>query len=53
MSVTPLPRVRIVRLDAATLAALADGDLARAELTSPVPLDGLEVVLELDVSQDR
>jgi len=32
------PGVRIVQLDAATLAALADGDLARAEATSPVPL---------------
>jgi ribosomal-protein-alanine N-acetyltransferase len=31
-------RVRIVQLDAATLAALADGDLARAGVTSPVPL---------------
>jgi RimJ/RimL family protein N-acetyltransferase len=36
--VTPPPRVRIVQLDAATLAALADGDLALAERTSPVPL---------------
>lgn len=32
------PRVSIVRLDAATLAALADGDLERAQATSPVPL---------------
>ena len=31
-------RVRIVQLDAATLAALADGDLDRARLSSPVPL---------------
>lgn len=30
--------VRIVPLDAATLTALADGDLAAANLTSPVPL---------------
>ncbi len=32
------PCIRIVQLDAAALAALADGDLGRAELTSPVPL---------------
>ena len=31
-------RVTIVQLDATTLAALADGDLARAGATSPVPL---------------
>jgi RimJ/RimL family protein N-acetyltransferase len=31
-------RVRIVQLDAATLAALADGDLAAANRTSPVEL---------------
>jgi len=31
-------RVRIVQLDPDTLAALADGDLARASLTSPVAL---------------
>jgi [ribosomal protein S5]-alanine N-acetyltransferase len=36
--VAPLPRLRLVQLDAATLAALADGDLRRAELTAPVPL---------------
>ena len=30
--------VRIVHLDAAALQALADGDLARAQETSPVPL---------------
>jgi RimJ/RimL family protein N-acetyltransferase len=30
--------VRIVQLDGPTLHALAEGDLARAELTSPVPL---------------
>jgi len=30
--------VRIVQLDAATLAALADGDLERAQVTSPVAL---------------
>ena len=30
--------MRIVQLDAATLAALADGDLDRARLSSPVPL---------------
>ena len=35
---TRLPRVRIVQLDAPTLAALADGDLPRADLTSPVRL---------------
>jgi [ribosomal protein S5]-alanine N-acetyltransferase len=35
--VTP-PDVRIVQLDAATLAALADGDLERARATSPAPL---------------
>ena len=35
---TEAPRIRIVQLDAATLAALADGDLALAERTSPVPL---------------
>ncbi len=35
---TGTPRVRIVHLDGATLAALADGDLARAQITSPVPL---------------
>ena len=35
---TPPPQIRIVQLDGATLAALADGDLARAERTSPVPL---------------
>jgi RimJ/RimL family protein N-acetyltransferase len=34
----PTPTVRIVRLDPATLAALADGDLGRAQTTSPVPL---------------
>ena len=33
-----LPRIRIVQLDPATLAALADGDLAAASATSPVPL---------------
>lgn len=33
-----MPAVRIVRLDAATLAALAEGDLDRAQATSPVPL---------------
>lgn len=32
------PHIRIVQLDAPTLAALADGDLARAGVTSPVPL---------------
>ena len=32
------PRIRIVQLDPTTLAALADGDRARAEQTSPVPL---------------
>ena len=32
------PAVAIVQLDAETLAALADGDLARAGATSPVPL---------------
>ena len=37
-SSTPGPRVRIVQLDAATLRALAEGDLERAERTSPVPL---------------
>ena len=34
----PSKRVRIVQLDHATLAALADGDLAAANLTSPVEL---------------
>lgn len=34
----PTARVRIVRLDAETLAALADGDLERAQVSSPVPL---------------
>jgi ribosomal-protein-alanine N-acetyltransferase len=38
--VTPTPHVRIVQLDTATLAALADGDLARARATSPVALTG-------------
>jgi RimJ/RimL family protein N-acetyltransferase len=32
------PRVRIVQLDPAALAALAEGDLARAQLTAPVAL---------------
>jgi RimJ/RimL family protein N-acetyltransferase len=32
------PRVEIVQLDAAALRALADGDQAAAERTSPVPL---------------
>ena len=32
------PRVEILQLDAAALRALADGDLARADATSPVPL---------------
>jgi RimJ/RimL family protein N-acetyltransferase len=36
--VTTRPQVRIVQLDPATLAALADGDLDRAAATSPVPL---------------
>ena len=35
---TRRPTVRIVQLDGATLAALADGDLARARDTSPVEL---------------
>jgi RimJ/RimL family protein N-acetyltransferase len=35
---TPVPRVRIVQLDAATLTALAEGDLAAANRTSPVEL---------------
>lgn len=34
----PSPQVRIVQLDPATLAALADGDLGAAAATSPVPL---------------
>ena len=34
----PGPRVHIVQLDGATLAALADGDLGRARTTSPVEL---------------
>ena len=33
-----MPTVRIIELDAATLAALAEGDLDRAAWTSPVPL---------------
>jgi RimJ/RimL family protein N-acetyltransferase len=33
-----VPHVRIVQLDAATLAALAAGDLARAQETAPVTL---------------
>jgi RimJ/RimL family protein N-acetyltransferase len=32
------PRVEVIQLDAATLRALADGDLAAADRTSPVPL---------------
>jgi RimJ/RimL family protein N-acetyltransferase len=36
--VTHTPHIRIVHLDAATLAALADGDLDRARETSPVEL---------------
>lgn len=32
------PRVTIVHLDGPTLAALADGDLERAQATAPVPL---------------
>jgi RimJ/RimL family protein N-acetyltransferase len=32
------PRVEILQLDAAALRALADGDLAAADATSPVPL---------------
>lgn len=35
---TTTPTVRIVQLDADTLAALADGDLDRARVTSPVAL---------------
>ena len=34
----PGPRVRIVQLDGATLAALADSDLGRARTTTPVEL---------------
>jgi ribosomal-protein-alanine N-acetyltransferase len=33
------PLVRIVQLSAQTLAALADGEVARAQATSPVPLN--------------
>ena len=32
------PRVEVLQLDAATLRALADGDLAAADRTAPVPL---------------
>ena len=32
------PRVRVLQLDAATLRALAEGDLTAADRTSPVPL---------------
>jgi RimJ/RimL family protein N-acetyltransferase len=38
MTSTPGPRVRIVQLDGATLAALADGDLDRAQRTAQVAL---------------
>ncbi|SDO43315.1 Protein N-acetyltransferase, RimJ/RimL family [Klenkia soli] len=36
----PLPRVRVVHLTGAVLDALAVGDLAAADLGSPVPLSG-------------
>lgn len=35
---TPEPQIRIVHLDGPTLIALADGDLDRAQQSSPVPL---------------